>query len=142
MGAVMGRLVWIGALGLLMGSAAAVELPVPRVRHGTEGLAPMTLRLTNAADTALDCQAQLAHWYSQALATLAPGETAAITLWRDPATGTLALLNEHADNLPVEALWCGRAGQAYATRGALPLDHAGGDLALTCRAPGPRVVCD
>ncbi len=112
--------------------------------RGTAGLAPLAVTAVNRTETPIACGAAVAHWFSVDLATATPGETATIALWRDPATGAVFTLNEHADRLPVERLWCGVAGRAWATRSEIALPkHAGdaADVALACTRDGERLAC-
>jgi hypothetical protein len=133
------------ALSIALASpAAAVELRPIAVRTGTEGLTRLPLTVTNVDGEAIACHADVAHWYSLELVTVAPGTSAEIELWRDPETGTLSALNDKRENLPVERLWCGEAGRAYATRAQIVpgRDTAVPALGVTCRAGGERIVCE
>ncbi|WP_244441109.1 hypothetical protein [Mesorhizobium sp. STM 4661] len=124
--------------------ANAVELRHVTVRTGTEGLDPVPLTISNAGREALSCNADFAHWYSAAIATAAPGKSARVELWFDPKTGTYAILNDKRENLPVERLWCGLAGHAYATRVQIALDRTEavkGERAVTCDVAQDRLVC-
>ncbi|WP_378941263.1 hypothetical protein [Mesorhizobium sp. ANAO-SY3R2] len=134
------------ALLALTNTAAAVELHHITVRTGTDGLAPVTLTVTDAAGEAIACHADIAHWYSLELAQAAPGAELHIELWFDPQSGTYAALNDKRENLPVERLWCGFAGRAYATRALIPLDRRAEKLpavaqALACAESDGRLVC-
>lgn len=124
----------------------AVELRPVSVRKGTEGLVNTPLVVANSGSVQLACKANLAHWYSTEIATVAPDATARIDLWFDPKTGTYTLLNDKQENMPVEALWCGIDGRAYATRAPLPLDRrlAAEHSANTvrCSADAGRTVCE
>jgi hypothetical protein len=113
----------LSALLLCTSAAPAVELRQVEVRTGTEGLSPVSLALTNAGSEAIACSAEIAHWYSVELATAAPGAEMRIELWFDPETGTYSVLNDKRENLPVERLWCGFAGRAYATRAQIVLER-------------------
>jgi hypothetical protein len=113
----------VSALLLSASAAHAVELHEVEVRTGTEGLSPVSLALTNASGEAIACSADIAHWYSVDLATAAPGAEIQIELWFDPETGTFSVLNDKRENLPVERLWCGFAGRAYATRSQIVLER-------------------
>lgn len=124
--------------------ANAVELRHVTVRTGIEGLDPVPLTISNTGREALSCNADFAHWYSAAIATAAPGTSARVELWFDPKTGTYTILNDKRENLPVERLWCGLAGHAYATRVQIALDRAEavkGGQAVTCRMTQGRLVC-
>lgn len=134
--------------GLMVTSMAtrAVDLRPIDVRTGTDGLVRAVLSVSNVGTDPLSCTAQLAHWYSSELAIVGPGETARIDLWIDPDTGTVALLNDRQENMPVEALWCGIEGRAYETRAALTLDGGrtaeAAARAVRCDGASGRVVCE
>jgi hypothetical protein len=139
------RVVFAALLGFTA-DAAAVELHHITVRKGTDGLSPLTLTVTNAGSEPIACHADIAHWYSLELAKAAPGTALEIELWFDPKTGTYAALNDKRENLPVERLWCGIDGHAYATRALVSLDRHAETLpatkrALSCAESGDRLVC-
>lgn len=124
--------------------ANAVELHHVDVRKGTDGLDMVPLTISNAGKAALSCNADFAHWYSTTLATIEPGGGAHLELWFDPKTGTFTILNDKRENLPVERLWCGLAGRAYATRTQIALgraDAAKGSRTVSCRMGQDTVVC-
>ncbi|TFF27161.1 hypothetical protein E3C22_01385 [Jiella endophytica] len=124
--------------------ANAVELHPVDVRRGTEGLDKVPLTIANAAEAAVSCNADFAHWYSARLATVEPGESARLELWFDPKTGTFTVLNDKRENLPVERLWCGLSGRAYETRAQIALGReaaASGSRAVSCRMGQDRLAC-
>lgn len=125
--------------------ADATELRPVTVRTGTAGLEHLSLTIANDASEPITCTAEIAHWYSLNLAMAAPGTTAAIDLWFDPETGSYAALNDKDENLPVERLWCGLAGRAYATRSQIRLDRgkaaAPAARRLSCAVAAERLVC-
>lgn len=126
-------------------SASAVELRSIDVRRGTEGLAAAPVSITNATGDAVSCIGELAHWYSAELASVAAGETAVIVLWHDPETGAFTAMNDKQENMPVESLWCGLDGRAYATRALVALPRQAGtapSLALTCTMGSDRLACE
>jgi len=120
--------------------ANAVELHQVIVRKGTDGLAMVPLTISNAGNEGLSCNADFAHWYSAGIATVEPGKSARIELWFDPKTGTFTILNDKRENLPVERLWCGLSGRAYATRVQITLDRS--DAAKGARAVSYNVERD
>ena len=126
----------ISTLILLATPAAAVELRPIEVRTGIDGLESMPLSVANGTISPIVCRAELAHWYSIDLVELAPGSAADIALWFDPDSGTVTVLNEKQENMPIEKLWCGLKDRAYATRAELRLDRrlsvAPGKLAVRC----------
>ena len=73
-----------------------------------------------------------------------PGKSARVELWFDPKTGTYTILNDKRENLPVERLWCGLSGRAYATRVQITLDRtdaAKGERTVTCSMAQDSLVC-
>lgn len=124
--------------------ASAVELHHVTVRTGTDGLAMVPLTISNSGSEGLSCNADFAHWYSAGIATVEPGKSARVELWFDPATGTFTILNDKRENLPVERLWCGLSGRAYATRTQITLDRtdaAKGTRAVSCGTKQDSLVC-
>lgn len=130
---------------LVCNPAFGVELRSIDVRTGTDGLARETLVINNLAAEPIICNAQIAHWYSVVLAKADPDKIAEIEFWRDPETGTLSVLNDSAENMPVEAAWCGLAGQAYKTRSALKLERQPGagqaHRSVSCHSSENRLLC-
>ena len=84
------------------------------------------LRIHNATESSLACDATLAHWFSQGLGVAAPGEILETWLCHDRATGVLSLPNVVGDLMPVEAVWCGRTNAARTPVARIPLPHAAG----------------
>jgi hypothetical protein len=124
--------------------ANAVELRHVVVRTGTDGLDSVPLRISNQAGEELSCNADFAHWYSAGVATIAPAQSTAIPLWYDPQSGTYSILNDKRENLPVERLWCGLSGRAYATRAQITIDRSGaskGALAVSCSMTTDHLAC-
>lgn len=124
--------------------ANAVELHHVTVRTGTDGLAMVPLTISNSGKDALSCNADFAHWYSAGIATVEPGRSHRVELWFDAATGTFTILNDKRENLPVERLWCGLAGRAYATRVQVTLDRTDaekGARAVSCGMEQDGLVC-
>lgn len=123
----------------------AVELREIEVRTGTAGLTPVPLDVTNASEASLLCIGELAHWYSTEVARIETGATVRVDLWFDPKFGTYTLLNDSDENMPLEALWCGRAGRAYETRGRILLDRSPDRvpdaLTLACTLLDGQVRC-
>ncbi|MEQ1952156.1 hypothetical protein [Mesorhizobium sp. CN2-181] len=129
---------------LISGSAAhAVELHHVDVRTGTDGLSPLSLKLTNASSEAIACSADIAHWYSVELATAPPSAEIRIDLWFDPETGTYSMLNDKRENLPVERLWCGFADRAYVTRSQIVLEPSAqaAERPVRCSGANGRLSC-
>ena len=124
--------------------ANAVELHQVIVRIGTDGLDMVPLTISNSGKDGLSCNADFAHWYSGGVATVEPGKSAHVELWFDPKTGTFTILNDKRENLPVEPLWSGLSGRAYATRVQIALDRtdvAKGMRAVSCGMEQGSLAC-
>ncbi len=110
---------------VVVGSAAWAEsppyVPYSGIIHGTEGAVAVVLTIQNDTGADLVCRAALAHWYSVDLGVAVVGEVVQLTLWHDPATGRLDLLNETRHRMPVEAIWCGLSPNVHDTRGRVNL---------------------
>ena len=111
-------------------------VPYSGIITGTDGTNPVTVSITNETAASLGCQAALAHWYSSDLGRIAPGAAVAWTLFHDPDTGVLNLMNATDDRMPVEALWC--SSDDHRARIALPMEsgQTGSTFHVTCRTPG------
>ena len=124
--------------------AHAVELHHVIVRNGTHGLDMVPLTISNAGNEGLSCNADFAHWYSAGIATVESGKSARLELWFDSKTGTFTILNDKRENLPIERLWCGLSGRAYATRAQITLDRtdaAKGERAVSCGVEQDMLAC-
>ena len=129
-------------LPTLAGSEAYV--PYSGIIRGTHGAVPVVVKLINHTDQLLNCQAALAHWYSADLGNIVVGETLEITLWHDPKTGVINLLNASQDRMPVEALWCGVSQNLRDTRSRLDLPMQTGpaepEMEFECTAKADALV--
>ncbi|RFC68661.1 MULTISPECIES: hypothetical protein [Mesorhizobium] len=124
--------------------ASAVELHHVIVRKGTDGLSPVALTISNASNEELSCNADFAHWYSSEITSVGSGKSEQRELWFDPKTGTFTILNDKRENLPIERLWCGLAGRAYATRVQItldPTDAAKGERTVSCNMGQAGLAC-
>lgn len=141
----MPRTMLLLAMFGIAATAAASEpyRPYQGIERGHDGLRPLALVAVNHTAEPIVCSVSLAHWYSAELGHAAPGGVVRAALWLDPATGVVSLLNESAHRMPVEALWCGFEGRAWATRSQidLPREQAGAELAITCLEHVDRLVC-
>ena len=137
---------------VVLGAARSVSadsgpyVPYSGIIHGTEGAVPVPLTIRNDTAGVVGCQASLAHWYSVDLGRVEAGGTLQVTLWHDPATGRMNLLNETQDRMPVEAVWCGRPPKMYDTRGRVDLPFDIGttpaDLRRLCQdGPNGHLAC-
>jgi hypothetical protein len=121
-------------------------VPYSGIIHGTEGAVAVPLRVLNGTGDVIVCEAELAHWYSVDLGAAVMGGLLEVTLWHDPATGRLNLLNEMQDRMPVDAVWCGHKPKVHGTRGRVVLPYvigtspAGLDRVCT-EGAGGHVVC-
>ena len=141
-------------LGLFCSLAAALPaaaedryVPYSGIIHGTEGAEPVELRIRNETNRPMSCTASLAHWYSDVIGTERPGGTLGVTLWHDPGTGVLNLMNTCDARMPIEAIWCGRVEELHATRDRVALPFAAGPapdvIERVCRdGPAGRLSCD
>lgn len=136
--------------GLLttIGSAGASEAYVPysNIQRGPEGVNAVVLDIRNESGGSIRCMASLAHWYSASMGEAAPGKTLQTTLWHDPQSGELSLMNDQQDRMPVEALWCGHPPRAYETRSRVKLNNLSGEtpngITLACvDQPDGRLMC-
>lgn len=92
------------------------------------------------------CTVALAHWYSETLGEIRPHDTLPATLWHDPETGVINLLNATNDRMPIEAIWCGVADNMSETRSRLPLPFAIGPAAdqllrVCAQGAGASLAC-
>jgi hypothetical protein len=110
---------WAG--GAVAESPAYV--PYSGIIHGTDGAVAVPLRVRNGTGDVIVCRAELAHWYSVDLGAVAVGGMLEVTLWHDPVTGRLNLLNQTQDRMPVEAVWCGHRPKVHDTRGRVGLPY-------------------
>jgi hypothetical protein len=130
---VKGAALLTGLSAAVLGGAAADD----------GGSVPVRLEIANATGAGLECQALAAHWYSFPVYPVAPGAAVAFAF-----TFARGVVSVPGSRLPVEALYCGYAGRAWATRGDIPVRDvaaraaAGGGARVTCRASGESVACD
>jgi hypothetical protein len=105
-------------------------------------LVPAPAEIKNSGSETILCQAEIAHWFSTDLASVAPRETVSLDLRFDRSTGTWAVINAVGEALPVERVWCGVKGRTYETRSALRLDRTQPKaIRLDCRAETSGLVC-
>lgn len=129
----------IRLLALLIVSILAAPV-AGAVERGSSGLIEIPFVARNSATREISCAVSLAHWYSTELGRAGPGAKIAVSFWRDPADGTLYLLNETGDRMAVQMAWCGFAGASWESRSVLafardkPAD-------LTCVSDTDRLVC-
>jgi len=124
------------AAALLVAAPAAAEEAMV-VERGTDGLVAVPFRAVNRADRPITCGAATAHWYSTVIGSAAPGAAVEATLWSDPATGAVHVLNVHGDRMPIASLWCGAAGADAGTGRRILLERRRGSaepaVAVECR---------
>jgi hypothetical protein len=104
---------------------------------------PSEIQVANGSPWTIVCRATLAHWFAIDLVEIEPGGSAAFALSVDRTTGMIAALNASGDAMPVELLFCGRAGHAYETRALLPLREtlASRSYSFRCRENAGRLSC-
>lgn len=129
----------VSAMLFLTGAAAAAET-------GNARLVAVPLTVVNDGAEAIGCRAAIAHWFSAEVGTAPAGGAVEATLWAEPESGTVFLVNAAGDRMPVESLWCGAAHATWRTRSLIPLPRhaADGDaISLTCRgsADGGPLAC-
>jgi hypothetical protein len=131
-------------LAISVAGAAAAEKAEP-VARGTAALLALPFAAKNGSAGCIVCSAELAHWYSVEFGTAASSESVQATLWYDPRSGATFVLNALEDRMPIQALWCGLAGHAWATRAAIELPQRAGTaptpLRLICTQAGGGLVC-
>ena len=115
------------------------------VARGVAGLTALPFAARNDSPGPIVCSAALAHWYSVEFGKAAHGESVQATLWYDPRTGETFVLNALKDRMPVQDLWCGFAGDAWATRTVVALPQRAGaaaaPLELACAPDGRKLAC-
>ncbi len=138
----------LSLIALLAAALCAAHAPAEEaqpIARGAEGATAIPFSAMNGGPGRIACSAAIAHWYSLDLGEAEPGEAVRATLWFDPATGEVSVLNELQVRMPVQALWCGLAGHSWATRSAVSLARragaAPGAIELTCAPEGDRLVC-
>jgi hypothetical protein len=100
----------------------------------------ITVEVKNRSGYPIACSAQLAHWFSIELGSAAPEDTISAGFVSDPATGTVFILNDAGERMPLEAAWCGFAGSAWETRSQLSFDGAD-EIHILCETRGERLSC-
>ncbi len=138
------KLLLLATLGLAATAGASEPYrPYSGIERGHAGLRPLAFSASNSASGPIVCSVGLAHWYSVELGRADPGGAVRAELWRDPVTGVVALLNETAHRMPLEALWCGFEGRAWATRSQIDLPRASAptELEFVCRDGVGRLEC-
>ena len=131
--------------GAVLLTSFCVALPCGAKADG-EGRLNVQIDIGNATGAALECQALAAHWYSFPVRRLDAGGNVLMSFAYRPERGEVTA--EPASRLPVETLYCGLAGRAWATRGEIDVRAAaaraaaaGGRARITCRAAGGAVAC-
>jgi len=90
------------------------------------------LIVENEGEKRLSCTVSFAHWFAAKLGEIDGKSQAAFTFGVDLATGRIFSPNAAGDEMAVEQIWCGHAGNDWATRATLPLMRQAGHL------PSPR----
>lgn len=139
------RAVLASAMVLAAGAALAAKSPMV-VATGTDGLAAVPVVVVNAGTERIGCDAAIAHWYSASLGEAAPGARLERTLWSDPQSGAVYLLNDKDERMPVQTLWCGLASETVSTRYDIAIERRSGGvepaIGLVCAGmAGGRLDC-
>jgi hypothetical protein len=100
----------------------------------------IAVEVKNRSGRPITCSVQLAHWFSAELGTAAPDGIISAGFVSNPATGTVFILNDAGERMPVEIAWCGFAGSAWETRGQLNFTGAD-EIHILCEAKGERLSC-
>lgn len=124
----------------LLCASLAVVVTAAGAGASAADMQAVPLTIMNAGSEPVNCQAEIAHWFSAELASIAPGRDASLDIWRDSASGGHATRNAHGEFLPVERAWCGIEGRAYVTRWQITLGPAM-PRRLACAATGDRLDC-
>lgn len=130
------------ATAILLATPIAVAADPPR---GSAGLTRLDYSVANTGALPLSCDSKLAHWFSDHLVAVAPGQAGGFTLWSDAATGAVYRLNAGGDRMPVERIWCGQQADSWASRQEIDLPRLKGEAAraasLSCAAQGATTRC-
>jgi hypothetical protein len=100
----------------------------------------ISVEVKNRSGRPIACSAQLAHWFSTELGSAAPDGAISAGFMSDPATGTVFILNDPGERIPVEAAWCGFSGKEWETRSQLNFTEAD-EIHILCEARGERLSC-
>jgi hypothetical protein len=107
--------------------------------------AELAIDVRNRAHVTLECHAVAGHWYGFDFGTIPAGATTRIVFGLDRGSGTVSLPNSLNQRLPIQYVYCGRAGDAWHTRADLPLRRLADGARpaiITCRDSGAGVACE
>ena len=125
-----------------LGAAAALGLAC--LGAGAAGAQPLELRIRNDVATApLRCVLVLAHWYSEELPPVAPGDTVRLALETNRPDGSIIRRNDLARAMAVEGLYCLSGPPGRADRAAIAIDalrDVAGAVLVAC-GDRPRLAC-
>jgi hypothetical protein len=100
----------------------------------------IAVEVKNRSGRPIVCSAQLAHWFSIELGSATLDGTISAGFVSDSATGTVFILNDAGERIPVEAAWCGFVGNTWETRSQI--NFTGTDeIEVLCEARGERLSC-
>ena len=129
----------LAVASLAFGLAGPGATPAFAAQHSLE------ISITNTGDAPLECGAAIAHWFSEDLGVIAPGADLAVSFGYDLESGTIFRLNERDDEMAVLRAWCGRKGEAWATRAEIEFPREAGvapaPLILNCAASAAQTTC-
>lgn len=133
------RSVTTPALAFVASLAGAVTAPAFAAQHSVE------IAITNTGVAPLECGAAIAHWFSEDLGRAAPGETLEFSFGYDLASGTVFRLNDRGDEMAVQRVWCGLAGNAWPGRAEITLERRAGEapapVTLDCATAEGKTQC-
>ena len=104
---------------------------------------PAPLRIENTGEADLACRITIAHWYMLEVGPAAPGQGIDLPLRYDADSQTVSVLNAPGDEMAVERLTCGLAGQVWTLGADLPFRSLAARVeqgAVACHA-GPPLDC-
>jgi len=132
-----------GVKGAVLLTGLCLALPAGRAA-GTGSGVKLNVTIGNATGAVLQCQALAAHWYSLPLREVPPGGSVVMQFTFVPARGEVTA--EPESTLPIEVLYCGRAGAAWATRSEIDLRGAAaqasdGTVRIICADQGEALAC-
>jgi hypothetical protein len=81
----------------------------------------VTLVVANGGDQALRCTILFGHWVEQGIGTIAPGDVAEITMWRQRSDGALYVPRADGRKMMMENLVCGPLTGWWERRADIPL---------------------
>ena len=120
---------------VLFAGAALAAAPEPRGE-------PAALTVANESSATLECHAIAGHWYGFDLGDIAADGHAVIAVSYDRSSGMATMPNARGQPIPLEYMYCGRAGDAWRTRAILPMRERLAEPApIVCREQSGALHC-